>query len=1033
VAVDAAGNLYVSDANNNRVLEYDSPFTTDTIADKVFGQNGSFTSQLGSLTTSTGCSNPVNADSLCSPAGVALDAAGNLYVADSFNSRVLEYNTPLTTDTTADKVFGQSGSFTTQTCNNGGVSANSLCVPGGVAVDAAGNLYIDDVNNSRVLEYNTPLTTDTTADKVFGQGGNFTSQNGCSNPVSADSLCSPFGVALDATGNLYVADSFNSRVLEYNTPLTTDTTADKVFGQSGSFTTQTCNNGGVSANSLCIPGSVAVDAAGNLYISDDNNNRVLEYDAPRDPPGPTPTATRTRTPTRTPTPTPTCAGVIILGVCVPLPTPTPTRTAVVRTPTPTRTPSPTMTATGVGSVTPTAPVTITPTPTPGPPPNPGGHPQGDVNTATANGVAYIDAHQNADGSFGASFHTAETGMALLAYGVLANGNFTSLPATYQAHVKKAITWLLGQQDNSVSTDQGAWHGDGYPTYDTGIVLSGLSAFTTVDPGIPGAILAGRTFLMNEFQGPPNSTCSSADGSPTSNFCGGWNYDTGSGRSDESNTGFALTGLQLTGGVPASIASVDIGWQNHIQEITSNPFASRNDGGGSYQPRDNSGSFSSNANDTGAMLFGLGFDGVAASDPHAAAGIKFGQDVLDEYELESRSAHNMVYHSGMIEDGTCTIGAGTCDWNFSGGEGGFHYSMFALTKGIGEYIAPNLNDPSNWYAKVVDLLLNQQMADGSWPVDGRDDATVLIATAFSVSALGLVAVPPTPTATPTSTSTTITATATTPTPTFTGLPLTPEATPTGAPPTAAPTTVVGGSTPTETPGGGASTTAVSVPTPTATVAAIVMPPTIVSPVAGPGSTVSGGTLQVANTSGGPMIVPSVTINFDNADIFSTMTITGSAGGQTSTSTFVPDTTTNDVTFLFNPPLIVSPGGMATYNLAVTISKNPDVTMGTRRVRYAGIVGAAPGLGSSGWTGLLITLGLLGICTTSLSGSRRRKMLVVLSIVMLAAASQVGCDNGRTLSGESSTQTATAVAATAPSGSPLAVGGLPAVLSTISVAK
>ena len=86
---------------------------------------------------------------------------------------------------------------------------------------------------------------------------------------------------MDASGNLYVADEGNSRVLEYNTPLSTDTTADLVFGQGGSFTSAVINSGGVSASSLYYPTGVAVDAGGNLYVADYGNHRVLEYDKPR--------------------------------------------------------------------------------------------------------------------------------------------------------------------------------------------------------------------------------------------------------------------------------------------------------------------------------------------------------------------------------------------------------------------------------------------------------------------------------------------------------------------------------------------------------------------------------------------------------------------------------------------------------------------------------------------------------------------------------------------------------------------------------
>ncbi len=291
LAVDGSGNLYVADSGNNRVLEYTNPFAAcggvfpcvGGPANVVLGQGGSFFSNE--------CDNGgVSANSLCLEfgGGVAVDGVGHLYVADDENSRVLEYNTPLT-NATADTVFGQGGSFTSTKCNNGGRSANSLCVPTAAAVDAAGHLYVADSNNSRVLEYNTPLTN-TTADTVFGQGGSFTS-NECNS--SADSLCFPTVAALDVAGDLYIVDNGNNRVLEYKTPLT-NTTADTVFGQGGSFTSNVCNSGGLSANSLCNPVAVAGDAAGNLYVADGGNNRVLEYDQP----------VSTPTPTATPTPVP---------------------------------------------------------------------------------------------------------------------------------------------------------------------------------------------------------------------------------------------------------------------------------------------------------------------------------------------------------------------------------------------------------------------------------------------------------------------------------------------------------------------------------------------------------------------------------------------------------------------------------------------------------------------------------------------------------------------------------------------------------
>lgn len=372
---------------------------------------------------------------------------------------------------------------------------------------------------------------------------------------------------------------------------------------------------------------------------------------------------------------------------------------------------------------------------------PGAWTQAQVNTSIVNAVAYIDTQQNGDGSYGTTVPVAETGMSLVAYGVLANGNFLSLPPAYQLHVKNAITWLLGQQNFTSPVGGGYWADFGfYKTYGTGVVLAGLSPFTAVDPGVPAAIASGRTFLLNEFQGPAYTGCSSADLSPTSDFCGGWNYDEDPGRSDQSNSGFAMFGLHVTGGVPAAIAADNINWNHHVQEISTNPFATRNDGGASYEPGICAFPFSfcSNGNNSGTMLFSYGYAGVVAVNPNVVAGLKFGQDILDVYEL-SLPTYNMVWHDGATEDGSCPADVGPCDWHFAGGEGGFHYSLFSLTKGLGEYIAPNLTNATNWYAKVVDLLLTQQQGDGSWPQDGRDDGSALFATGLAVGSLGLVAV------------------------------------------------------------------------------------------------------------------------------------------------------------------------------------------------------------------------------------------------------------------------------------------------------
>ncbi len=275
VSVDFAGNLWVADSGNNRVLEYDYPwfqYNTTTrqyevrsAADRVEGQPTFDSSACGS-----------GASGLCDPRGVAADLHGNLYVADSGNNRVAQNQNPLA-DATFERAFGQT-SLAGSACNDGGVSATSLCDPREIALGTDDTLFVADAGNHRVLAYLSAFNGDTQADRVFGQGGSMSAADAGG---GAGGLSSPAGVGLDDSGNLYVADTGNDRVLEIDAPLTGDLLADRVFGQPDLSATG-CNAGGVSATSLCGPVSVAIDGSyyDKLFVGDAGNQRVLRYDAP---------------------------------------------------------------------------------------------------------------------------------------------------------------------------------------------------------------------------------------------------------------------------------------------------------------------------------------------------------------------------------------------------------------------------------------------------------------------------------------------------------------------------------------------------------------------------------------------------------------------------------------------------------------------------------------------------------------------------------------------------------------------------------
>ncbi len=201
-------------------------------------------------------------------------AVSGVAVADTNNYRVLIYPTPVTTNESATIVLGQ-GDLTHGSFNS--VAANTLNGPAALAKDAAGNLYVADSGYCRVLQYQPPFTSAMNASLVIGQSS-FASTPNCTD--TATGMGSTSSVAIDGKGNLWVADVSNARVLEYVPPFSNGMAATLAIGQTSTGTATICYEQAPSASTLCDPSALSFDSKGNLWVSDSNFNRVLEFVPP---------------------------------------------------------------------------------------------------------------------------------------------------------------------------------------------------------------------------------------------------------------------------------------------------------------------------------------------------------------------------------------------------------------------------------------------------------------------------------------------------------------------------------------------------------------------------------------------------------------------------------------------------------------------------------------------------------------------------------------------------------------------------------
>ncbi len=249
ITFDSSHNMYVVDYGNNRIRKINTSGTVST-----FAGNGT--------ASYSGDGGPAIAAELYGPCCVIADDTGNIYIADSWNNRIRKVNTSGIISLVAGTGIGSYSG------DGGQAKFADLNKPFRIVFDVAWNMYIADSFNSRIRMINSSGIITTIA------GNGIAGYSGDGGPASSAEINKAYGLSIDRAGNIYIGDTYNNRVREVNTSGTISLLAGNGFaGYSG-------DGGQATSAELKFDCGVSLDYNYNLYIVDYNNNRVRMFPVP---------------------------------------------------------------------------------------------------------------------------------------------------------------------------------------------------------------------------------------------------------------------------------------------------------------------------------------------------------------------------------------------------------------------------------------------------------------------------------------------------------------------------------------------------------------------------------------------------------------------------------------------------------------------------------------------------------------------------------------------------------------------------------
>jgi trimeric autotransporter adhesin len=241
VAVDSSGNVYIADTGNHRIRKVTGGVISTIVGTGTLGYSGDTGAAISAQ--------------LYSPYGIAVDSSGNMYIADSGNHRIRKVTGGVISTIAGTGTAGYSG-------DTGAAISARLNLPYGVAVDSSGNVYIADSENHCIRK----VTVGGVISTIAGTGS--LGYSGDTGLATSARLNIPYSTAVDSSGNVYIADSGNHRIRKVTGGVISTIAGTGVAGSA-------YGDGDLARYAeLNYPENVAVDSSGNVYIADINNHRI---------------------------------------------------------------------------------------------------------------------------------------------------------------------------------------------------------------------------------------------------------------------------------------------------------------------------------------------------------------------------------------------------------------------------------------------------------------------------------------------------------------------------------------------------------------------------------------------------------------------------------------------------------------------------------------------------------------------------------------------------------------------------------------